>query len=408
MSLFGGEKKVRQHIDDLTSGKKTMAQINEPLSPFEKDLLSGLCRHWICLNHTLDQYLQKQTQQRDFRLILVIGIYRLLLTTQPNNKPIIDGLMLLAEKWGLGFRKKVIYAILNNVLRNPPDFQSFPENIRYSLPPFFYKKMKASLGSHFDLSAHNQIQRPSIWALVFDKAHITHEMTVPYPDQYPRAIQFDSLKNLTEKTGYQEGHWQIQDLAMQKMAAFLPTAVNGALIDACASPGGKTIVLNKRFPENPIFAIEIEPKKIQRLKDNLLRCHGDNVNVVCTNFLQFNPKAKPGLIWLDAPCSGSGVIGKHPEIKYQISKEQLLAHQQQQIELLNHAWEQVKPGGTVFYSTCSIFPEENDDVIESFNEYIVDITPPSKAIRSQYGLTFLMDNQFGGYLSILKKPETWR
>ena len=255
--MFGAEIKVKRYIQALTCGKKTMAQINEPLTPFEKDLLLGITRHWICLNHALDQYLQKPTQHLDFRLTLIIGIYRLVLTTNPNNKAIIDGIMLLADQWKLAHRKKVIYAILNNILRNPPDFSSFPESTRYSLPLFFYNKMKEELGVYFEASAKSQTQRPQTWAYLFEVNHMSDQMIAPL-EEYPQAVQFKDLKNLTEKEGYKAGHWQIQDLAMQKMMSFLPSKIDGIIIDACAAPGGKTIALHKKFPNNPIIAVEIE------------------------------------------------------------------------------------------------------------------------------------------------------
>jgi len=403
MSLFGGEKKVKRYIYDLISGKKTMAQVTEPLTPFEKDLLSGICRHWICLNHMVDQYLQKPTQHRDFRLILIIGFYRLFLTSEPNNKPVIDGVMLLSEKWGLGYRKKVIYAILNNALRKPQNIEEYPDNIKYSLPDFFHKTMRQALGHCFDLSAQSQIQRPKIWGFLFDKNNLSDEMTAPLAE-FPQAIQFKSIKNLAEKQGYAEGYWHIQDLAMQKMASFLPEKIEGTLIDACSAPGGKTIMLSQKYPENTITAIELESKKIQRLKDNLARCHGKNVNVMCINFLKYIEDINPSFIWVDAPCSGSGVIGKHPEIKYQVNASSLESHQELQKKLLAHAWKLLKPGGTIFYSTCSIFSQENDDIVESMAPFVSEITPCTGAIKTKYGITFLMENQFGGYLSVLQKP----
>ena len=398
MSLFGGEKKVKRYIYDLISGKKTLNQISEPLTPFEKDLLSGICRHWICLNHILDQFLQKPTQHRDFRLILIIGFYRLLMTSEPNNKPIIDSIMLLSEKWGLGYRKKLIYAILNNALRNPPDIQAFSDNIKYSLPEFFYKTMKHSLGQHFDASAQSQAQRPQTWGFLFNERNVSDEMTVPLTE-FPQAIQFKCIKNLTEKKGYAEGHWFIQDLAMQKMASFLPEKIEGTLIDACAAPGGKTLMLSHKYPKNTINAIEIEKGKIARLKENLSRCHGKNVKVMCMDFLQYPEGAQPGFIWIDAPCSGSGVVGKHPEIKYQVSNASLKSHQEKQKKLLSHAWKLLKPGGTIFYSTCSIFPQENDEVVASLASFVLKTKPCNGAFKSKYGTTFLMENQFGGYLS---------
>jgi 16S rRNA (cytosine967-C5)-methyltransferase len=403
--MFGAEIKVKRYIQDLTCGKKTMAQINEPLTPFEKDLLLGITRHWICLNHALDQYLQKPTQHLDFRLTLIIGIYRLVLTTNPNNKAIIDGIMLLADQWKLAHRKKVIYAILNNILRNPPDLSSFPESTRYSLPLFFYNKMKEELGVYFEASAKSQTQRPQTWAYLFEVNHMSDQMIAPL-EEYPQAVQFKDLKNLTEKEGYKAGHWQIQDLAMQKMMSFLPSKIDGIIIDACAAPGGKTIALHKKFPNNPIIAVEIETNKIERLEQNISRCQGENIDIICMDFLKFSgPKEKPCFIWIDAPCSGSGVIGKHPEIKYQVSKQTLISHQMLQKKLLAHAWQMLKPGGFIFYSTCSIFSEENDEVIEFFSKYIQDIKPVKVSMKSKYGITFWMENQFGGYLAIIKKPE---
>ena len=142
--------------------------------------------------------------------------------------------------------------------------------------------------------------------------------------------------------------------------------------------------------------------------ENTLRIKCDNLKIIhadCTEWIK--DQEKFDLIWLDAPCSGSGVLKKHPDIKLTLSDEKFLHLKQTQISLLKSLWAFVKTGGVLAYSTCSLLQRENDEIIELFLQTsqasIIDAHPDDFSIVGRYGRYYPIASHHGGYLSLLKK-----
>ncbi|MDX1655623.1 MAG: 16S rRNA (cytosine(967)-C(5))-methyltransferase RsmB, partial [Candidatus Competibacteraceae bacterium] len=168
--------------------------------------------------------------------------------------------------------------------------------------------------------------------------------------------------------GFAEGLLSVQDAAAQLAAPLLDPRPGQRLLDACAAPGGKTGHLLERCPKVELTALDLDPARLERVTDNLSRL-GLEARVVTGNALE--PAAwwdgRPfDAILLDAPCSGSGVIRRHPDIKLlrQPADIPLLARRQQ--DLLTALWPLLAPGGRLLYATCSVLRAENEAVIAAF------------------------------------------
>jgi len=168
--------------------------------------------------------------------------------------------------------------------------------------------------------------------------------------------------------GYEEGWFSVQDLAAQQAGWLLEPAEGLCILDACAAPGGKTSHLLE-LADCEVHAWDVSAHRLRRAQANLqrlgLHAHLRRVDLLDPRSLP----AKPAFfdrILLDAPCSASGLAGRHPEIRWRRRPEELSAHQKLQRDMLEVLWQRLAPGGLLLFATCSVFPQEGCEVIAAF------------------------------------------
>jgi len=132
------------------------------------------------------------------------------------------------------------------------------------------------------------------------------------------------------------------------------------ILDCCAAPGGKTGALASRLPQAEIVAAELHPHRARLLRE---RAPQGNVQVMTADALQLPFSDVFDRVLADVPCSGTGTLARNPEIKWKLRPEDLIDLQQRQWQILQAAMKHVAPGGRVIYSTCSLEPEENEEVV---------------------------------------------
>lgn len=191
----------------------------------------------------------------------------------------------------------------------------------------------------------------------------------------PMGLIVDSFPGgIASLPGYEQGHFQVQDEAAQ-LASLLTAPLPGRchVLDACAGLGGKTSHLAELLPpDGDIVAVEPDARRYGLLRENLRRL-GLNGQVRCVRAdLQAYAATRPqpfDAILIDAPCSGTGVIRRQPDIRWNRRPEDLARYQQTQLQLLEMAASLLKRGGALVYATCSLEPEENQEVIRLFLEH---------------------------------------
>jgi 16S rRNA (cytosine967-C5)-methyltransferase len=169
--------------------------------------------------------------------------------------------------------------------------------------------------------------------------------------------------DVTKTHAFRNGRIAIQDEASQLVALLLgQVSGKGArILDACAAPGGKTAIVAERNPDADIVAVDLHPHRARLLRE---RVQAPNVNVVTADLLDFPLGEKFDRVLVDAPCTGTGTLAQHPEIKWRLRAEDIPQLQSLQVALCRAAIEHVAPGGMLLYSTCSLEPEECEQVVE--------------------------------------------
>ncbi len=178
---------------------------------------------------------------------------------------------------------------------------------------------------------------------------------------------------ITGLPGFDRGFFQVQDQAAQLSCMLLPPLKNGArYLDGCAGLGGKTCSIARLLPvsvEATLTAVEPDKRRIRLLKENLDRQNlSDHVSILNQDLQTFaatNPQPFDAIL-IDAPCSGTGVIRNHPDIRWNRQPDDFPSYRATQLSLLETAALLLAPGGRLIYATCSLEPEENEQVIEQF------------------------------------------
>ncbi len=183
--------------------------------------------------------------------------------------------------------------------------------------------------------------------------------------EHKDALVLETPIDVAHIPGFAKGLVSVQDLSAQYAAYLLELEKNHHVLDACSAPGGKTAHILELCPDVKLDALEVDPKRVVPLQQTLERLQLD-AKVHTTDALSWHSAKLYDRILLDAPCSGTGVIRRHSDIALLRKPEDITVLRAKQLALLEHLWLLLKPGGVLLYATCSILPEENDQLIADF------------------------------------------
>ncbi|XQE67136.1 16S rRNA (cytosine(967)-C(5))-methyltransferase RsmB [Pseudomonas sp. P3C3] len=347
-----------------------------------QDLAFGTARWQPRLALLADKLLQKpfKAADRDVEALLLVGLYQLLHTRIPAHAAIGETVACVDK-----LKKSSLKGLLNAVLRNAQrDHEAlFAELERDPVlhtahPRWLQKRLKADWPEHWQAICTVNNEHPPL-ILRVNRRHASRdaylaELRGNGVEAEPCTFSRDGIRLLQPcdvKTlpGFMEGRVSVQDEAAQLAANLLDLAPGQRVLDACAAPGGKTCHLLEVQPQlSEVIALDLEPSRLARVQENLERLQlkatliaADGRDV--TSWWDGKPFQR---ILLDAPCSATGVIRRHPDIKMTRQADDIAALAQLQGELLDALWPTLEVGGVLLYATCSVLPQENSDNIAAF------------------------------------------
>ena len=199
--------------------------------------------------------------------------------------------------------------------------------------------------------------------------------------------------DVTATAAFRDGRVRIQDEGSQLVGEIAAVAMHAPqqILDCCAAPGGKTLILAERNPEAHIVACEASPHRLEQLRTRLAGL-GERVACRLADATALNFDAQFDIVLADVPCSGTGTLSRNPEIRYRLKPEDLPRQAERQRAILASALRAVRPGGRVVYSTCSLEPEENEEVVRAVvesneNAHMVPLGPVLETLRDRGILT---------------------
>lgn len=391
--VYGGGKFLKQALSET------------PVEPLNKartvKICYGVLEKNIYLDHIIGANAGKQPKTA-VKIILKIALY-MLEFMQKHDYMVVDYAVELTKKLGKGGAAGFVNAFLRSY-KLPQLPQSADErlSLECSAPLWLVKKLRRS----YKAEAADILNAPSMGVCVrFEKDEEKYlespHICTPFKGVY-------IFKNFVRDESFFGGGYTFQSVGSVAVCEAIEACEK--LLDACAAPGGKSVLLSKKC--GSVTACEIHPHRVALIEEYKARMGAENVTAVCADSSVYNPefKEKFDAVLCDAPCSGTGVINENPDIKLFRREESVAELNAIQLAILENCSRYVKKDGTLYYSTCSVLPEENDSVACNFlrlhPEYALNIPQSPLGHRTtKYGLQFLPHISLGAgfYLTSFKR-----
>ncbi len=360
--------------------EQARAALSDPRDQaFVQECAYGVLRHYFALRHRLGGLLERPLRKRDAVIegLLLSGLYQLFELAMPAHAVVdasAQACRALDRAWATG----LVNAVLRNALRQRDAYAPPGEGEAeacWNHPRWLIDAVAAAWPGEWREVLHAAAARPPL-ALRVNAAQTTREgylalaarseIAATALPHCPEGVILAQALPVARIPGFAEGLVSVQDGAAQLAAGLLDARRGERVLDACAAPGGKTMhLLELAGGELELTALDNDAGRLERLHDNARRL-GLGCQVACGD------AAAPSGWWdgrpydrilLDAPCSATGVIRRHPDIKLHRTPAELPGLAARQSAILDGLWPLLREGGKLLYATCSILPRENDDVI---------------------------------------------
>ncbi len=332
---------------------------------FIKRLVLTALRKQEFLRRIINQYASKKLPQKleQAHLIIILGAVEILYFSTPDYAAI-NSYVDLAKAQDNPYIVGFVNAVLRKIATNKEDIAAMPQSIFF--PKDFAKLVNQSYNK-------KQVAKIEAASLVEPPLDITAKSN--HKDWAKKlggklmgngTIRIFDAGAITKLNGYEQGQWWVQDLASSLAVQSLGNIRGKKVLDLCAAPGGKTAQLLNNGAE--VTALDISASRLSRLEENMQRLKlqtKENINANAIDFLK-NNQNHYDIILLDAPCSATGTLRRHPEIVHTKSISDIKKSAQIQKQLLHLASKNLNSGGVLLYATCSLAKEEGELQIKDF------------------------------------------
>ena len=378
-----------QAISEVMSGR-SLTEVLDELDAHERPIVQSLSfdalRKWVRTHELIKQFVPKTPPPEvDHLLSVAIALF---VRDGSEGKgyathTIVDqAVRACSEYEQTMYAKGLVNAVLRkvSVILQPAEGQPHypPDPIPMFVPAWWRANLKRNYPKAWQSILFSQAKRAPLILRVNQKQYSREQYQALLNDAgiasspiesvagvlLPSALLIANPVPVSELPGFYSGAASVQDAGAQLAAALLNPQAGDLILDACAAPGGKTAHLLE-LADCQMVALELDAGRIGKIGGNLdrLRLHSEKVKVL-------RGDASKGGWWdgalfdkilLDAPCSASGIVSRHPDIPFLRREADIKSLQQKQREILTQAWKMLKPEGTLLYVTCSVFPEEGED-----------------------------------------------
>ena len=326
------------------------------------------------------------TPKAAIRLILKIALY-MLECMGKHDYMVVDSAVELAKKLGKGGAAGFVNSFLRSyTLPAPPEKADEALSVSCSAPLWLVKRLKRS----YKGEAKDMLSTPSSGLSVRFVRGGERYLSSPHTDTPFKGVYI--FPNFVRDESFFAGDYTFQSVGSVAICNVVSPCEN--LLDACAAPGGKSVYLAEKCKK--VVACELHPHRKELIDDYVRRMGAKNVFAEVGDATVFNPSFEGAFdgVLCDCPCSGTGVINENPDILLNRKEEDIASLTATQLAILDNCSKYVKQGGRLYYSTCSVLPEENDSVAYAFAaahpEFGLEIpSSPLAHKKTKYGLQFL-------------------
>jgi len=379
--------RVLAEVADGRSLSEALPAEQARAAPGQRALIQALCygslRHGESLGFLRDQLLSKPLPPRDAVIgeLLRLALFQLLHSPSPTHRVVNDSVS-ASRELGRPRAAGLVNAVLRRFLRErDPQLDALSKasaDIRHDLPRWLFKRIGDDWGDAEAIADALRTQPPMTLRVhlgrITRSEWLAQAEAAELPAQPGRhadsAVRLESAIDVTRLPGFDQGLVSVQDEAAQLVVPLMKLAPGLRVLDACAAPGGKTLAMLEREPALSMTALDVSATRLERVSENLARA-GLTARLVSGDAAIATPDwadAPYDRILLDAPCSATGVIRRHPDIKRLRRNGDIAQLAATQASMLDTLWQSLKPGGRLVYATCSLIKDENERQIERFLE----------------------------------------
>ncbi|MGX7077088.1 16S rRNA (cytosine(967)-C(5))-methyltransferase RsmB [Globicatella sanguinis] len=370
-------------------------------------LVYGVVQRRLTLDYYLEPYLKGKKIDTWIASLFRLSIYQLLFLDKVPDHAVLNEAVEIAKTNGHGGLGKFVNAILRQFNRQPlrelPDkVTAFYDylSIQYSMPLWLVEQLSHWLGDQSD-------QLESLLMSLLETPHLSARVIANTDQRQEIQQQLQSEQVITEPSKvspyglivqsgdlihsnvFKEGRVTIQDESSMLVAPLGKIIGTEQILDACSAPGGKATHIAQLLTKGHLTALDLSSHKLKKVDQHLQRMGlAEKVTTQQADASKFLPKnnALYDTIYLDAPCSGLGLMRRKPEIKYEKQAQDLVELAKIQAELLNHVASLLKPGGVLVYSTCTLAPIENEQMVDQFlanhTDFQLDPIQPEELLQA--------------------------
>lgn len=359
----------------------------------DRALVRRLCnrvlRNFPALEWRLNQLLHKPLQRkaREIHFLLLMALDQLIEGREPAHA-VVHASVAAARASGHHQLSGLVNAVLRNQQRRARELEAkLPDDpaLRLGYPRWLLDAIRQDWPSQWQAIARAGNEKPPLWLRVNRRRTTAQALCEKLAESgigactsphFPDAIRLDHPARVSELPGYVDGEFSIQDAGAQAAAGLLELARGQKVLDACAAPGGKAAHILE-YADVALTALEIDSARAERIGENFERL-GLKGRIVVGDAT--NPEAWAGnerfeRILVDVPCSATGVLRRHPDIRWQREAGDIVANAALQGRILEALWPLLAPGGLLVYASCSILHAENRDQAREFTARHADAHP---------------------------------
>ncbi|MGH8729451.1 MAG: 16S rRNA (cytosine(967)-C(5))-methyltransferase RsmB [Burkholderiales bacterium] len=373
-----------------------------------QDISYGVTRHYGLLSALLDHLLTARVNDEFVRWLLLVGLYQLNFT-RAKSYVVVDSLVTAGGKAG-----GLVNAVLRRFLREKArllERASQTEVGRFSYPQWWIDRIRKQYPEDFARILEAGNAHPPLTLRVNTRKTSVEECLrhlalagAGVEHLGASAVRLEKPVPVSAIPGFVEGLVSVHDASAQLAAPLLDVADGMRVLDACAAPGGKTAHLLE-LARVDLVALDRDAKRLERVRENLdrLNLEARLIRADAGEFAAWWDRRCFDRILLDAPCTGSGVVRRHPDIKWLRRESDIAQSAAEQSRLLSALWQILAGGGKLLYATCSVFAEENGEQIDAFLKGHEDAQLLPMPFELNDGRLLPNDRHDGFYYALLQK-----
>ena len=350
--------------------------LDKPDRTFITRVTEGTLEYLLQIDHIINRYSKTKTEKMKplIRNLLRMSVYQILYMDRVPDSAACNEAVKLAVKRHFSGLKGFVNGVLRTVSREKDSLVFDTPSLAYSIPQWMYDMWEKEYGREkAGAIAASFLRDGPTWVRCNLSRASRKEILESLASQGVAVTGLSWLESMISISGYdyleslesfRNGWIQVQDVTSALVSELADPKEGDYIIDVCAAPGGKSLHLaDKLKGTGMVEARDLSEQKVAMIEENMARFGASNIKAVVWDALVTDEDAreKADIVIADLPCSGLGIIGKKPDIKYNMTMEKMAELASLQREILAASWEYVKPGGTLVYSTCTIDTKENEE-----------------------------------------------